>query len=89
MSEQERKELAEDLEQVLTARLRQRGILLNGVMLNRLESVSQLVAEVATVKQSEPKFNLNTFADDAIELLARIRTSVPTDSQTTRAMETR
>ena len=50
MTDDERKELAIDLEQILVARLRAKGVLLNGAMLNRLEMVGELVAQVATLK---------------------------------------
>ena len=50
MNDEERKDLAIELEEILTAALRRKGILLNGTMLNRLEMVSELVSQVAEFK---------------------------------------
>ena len=50
MTDDERKELAIHVEEILVAAMRRKGILLNGVMLNRLESVSELIAQVAEHK---------------------------------------
>ena len=51
MSDQQRAVLAIEIEQEVTEMLRAKAIVMNGSMLNRIEMVAELIAELAIKKE--------------------------------------